>query len=141
MAEVGDLVEAAYQAWNERDSKAWDALTADDIEVAFSGGFSGTGIEAHRQYFQGWHSAFPDNKATIRSVVTQDDRAMVEGTFSGTHTGVLHTPAGDEIAPTDQKVNVDYTEALRFRDGKLTYHRTYFDQVELLTQLGLMPGG
>jgi ketosteroid isomerase-like protein len=66
------------------------------------------------------------------------DVAVEEGTFTGTHHGTLHSPAGD-IAPTGRPVTVDYIHVLRFRDGKHISFNLLYDRLQLLEQLGLIP--
>ena len=64
--------------------------------------------------------------------------SVEEGTFSGTHDGVLHTPTGD-IPPTGRAVRLDYIQVLRFRDGKHASFNLMFDRLLMLEQLGLLP--
>lgn len=66
------------------------------------------------------------------------DVAVEEGTFRGTHHGVLHTPAGD-IPPTGRPVTVGYIQVLRFRDGQHVSFSLLFDRLLMLEQLGLVP--
>jgi ketosteroid isomerase-like protein len=67
-----------------------------------------------------------------------DDVAVEEGTFSGTHNGVLHTPTG-EIPSTGRAVSIEYIHVLRFRDGKHASFNLAFDRLQMLEQLGLIP--
>ena len=66
------------------------------------------------------------------------DVAVEEGTFTGTHQGVLHGPAGD-VPPTGRPVAVDYIQVLRFRGGKHISFNLMFDRLLMLEQLGLLP--
>ena len=66
------------------------------------------------------------------------DVAAEEGTFTGTHQGVLHSPAGD-IPPTGRPVALDYIQVLRYRDGKHVSFNLMFDRLLMLEQLGLIP--
>lgn len=134
-----EFVRAAYDAWNAHSEERWVAHAAPDIEVAHSGGFSGRGHEAYRQFFQAWQAAFPDSVVTAHRIVADGEWAMTESTFSGTHSGMFRTPAGQEIPPTGKTVAVDYTDAWQVVDGKAVYDRVYFDELELLAQLGLYP--
>jgi len=65
------------------------------------------------------------------------DVAVEEGTFTGTHNGILHSPAGD-VPPTGRPVTVDYIQVLRFRDGKYVSFNLMYDRLLLLEQLGLI---
>jgi predicted ester cyclase len=83
-------------------------------------------------------SAFPDGHVEVHAVNLIDDIAIEEGTFSGTHNGVLHTPTGD-IQPTGRAVSLEYIQVLRFRDGKHISFNLAFDRLQMLEQLGLVP--
>ena len=58
---------------------------------------------------------------------------------AGTHTGTLRGPAG-EIAPTSQTVDAPFCSVYEFDEGKITSVHLFFDQADLLTQLGTPPG-
>ena len=66
------------------------------------------------------------------------DVAVEEGTFTGTHQGVLHSPASD-IPPTGRPVALDYIHVLRYRDGMHISFNLIFDRLAMLEQLGLIP--
>ncbi len=48
-------------------------------------------------------------------------------------------PDGQSIPPTGKNVRVRGCDAATVEDGLVTSHRFYFDQMELLGQLGLAP--
>ena len=62
-----------------------------------------------------------------------------EGIFSGTHTGDLMTPGGDVIPATGRSLKASYADVFEIDGDHITSERLYYDQVELLIQLGLMP--
>jgi ketosteroid isomerase-like protein len=62
-----------------------------------------------------------------------------EATFVGTHTGNLRTPDGQVIAPTGRRLEVRYAFAFTVEGDLIQSVRGYFDQVDVLTQVGLMP--
>jgi len=66
-----------------------------------------------------------------------EDVAVEEGTFTGTHQGVLHSPAGD-LPPTGRRVAIGYIQVIRFRDGQHASFNLMFDRLSLLDQLGVM---
>ena len=63
---------------------------------------------------------------------------MQEFTFEGTHSGTLSLPARD-IPATNRRLTGRGVQLLRVQDGAVADTRVYSDQVEVLTQLGLMP--
>ena len=98
----------------------------------------GEGKPACVEFFSSWMSAFPDFHVEVHDVHFIDDVAVEEGTYSGTHNGVLRTPAGD-IPPTGRAVTGEYIQVLRFRDGKHTSFNLSFDRLQMLEQLGVIP--
>lgn len=57
----------------------------------------------------------------------------------GCHTGVWRTPDGD-IPPTGSTVALPYVSIVTWRDGLIVEQRMSYDRLDLLRQLGLVPG-
>jgi predicted ester cyclase len=110
---------------------------ADDVVFAAPGA-RGEGKGACIEFYGGWLNAFPDGRVDVDEVHILGDVAVEEGTFSGTHDGVLHGPMGD-VPPTGRAVSLDYIQVLRFRDGKHVSFNLMFDRLLMLEQLGLVP--
>ena len=86
-----------------------------------------------------FHEAFPDLRLELKQLLTDGPAAAAEGTLVGTHTGVLHTPNGD-VAPTGRAVELRWA-AVYVTDGDtLKSEHLFFDQMDFLGQLGLLPG-
>ena len=98
----------------------------------------GEGKEACVAFFGSWFAAFPDTRVDVHDLHIVGDLAVEEGTFTGTHDGILHTPTGD-IPPTGRPVRIEYLQVLRFRDGKHVSFNLMFDRLQMLEQLGLAP--
>jgi predicted ester cyclase len=62
---------------------------------------------------------------------------VAEGTIAGTHSGTFQTPQGG-IPPTGNAVSLRYAAVKRFEGDRLVSEHLYFDQLELLQQLGAM---
>lgn len=58
----------------------------------------------------------------------------------GTHTGPLDTPEG-ELPPTGRSLRLRECDMVTVVDGAAVTHRFYYDQVEFMSQLGLMGSG
>ncbi len=67
-----------------------------------------------------------------------EEQAVVEVILRGTHTGVLHTPAGD-IPPSGRAFELRACEVFEIWNRKITRHATYYDALGLMQQLGIMP--
>jgi SnoaL-like polyketide cyclase len=58
--------------------------------------------------------------------------------FSGTHTAPLQSPAG-EVPATNRQLRGRGVQIFRVEGDAVADTRLYYDQVDVLTQLGLMP--
>jgi ketosteroid isomerase-like protein len=109
-----------------------------DVVTQAPGSEPMSGIEPFVAYGQAFLRAFPDGRIHRGRSVEDGDRVVVEGRFTGTHTGPLQTPAG-EIPPTGRPMALPFADVFRVVDGKVAQHRIYYDSAGLLAQLGLMP--
>jgi predicted ester cyclase len=82
--------------------------------------------------------AFPDGRLETSRLFAEGSVVAAEGRFIGTHTGVMRTPAGD-FAATGRNVDFRWMSSYEVRGDELASEHLYFDQAELLGQLGLMP--
>jgi len=133
-----EFIDRGTVVWNNRDRDGFLALCDENTEMTGPGGLSGRGIGFAAAFWSGWQDAFPDNHITIGTIVSEGSEGAEESVFEGTHTGVLSGPAG-EIAPTHRRVSMPFVGLHTVRNDKWVSFRVYFDQVELLTQLGVMP--
>lgn len=138
MSEAKQLTERLIEVGNKHDKNGWLAATADDAKVTSVGGFSANGKAGAEQFFAMWNDSFPDYKVTARRIVSEGNVAVLEATFTGTHTGPLQAPSGT-IPPTRKKVSIDFVNPITYSGGKVKEFTIVFDQMELLTQLGLVP--
>lgn len=85
-----------------------------------------------------WLNAFPDARLTVKNELISGDWVAQEFTFEGTHEGTLSGPAGDILA-TNRRLNGRGVQIFRVENDTVVDTRLYFDQVQIMTQLGLMP--
>jgi ketosteroid isomerase-like protein len=133
-----EAFERGTETFNAHDVDGFASVLADDVVFRAPGGMGGAGKAACVEFFGGWFGAFPDAHVEVHGVHFVDDIAVEEGTFTGTHDGVLHGPGGD-VPPTGRPVALDYIQVLRFRDGKHASFNLMFDRLLMLEQLGLIP--
>ena len=115
------------------------AAFSDELETIDPGMGTVHGIEPFREYLETFKRAMPDARAVIERAYEAGNTVIVEGRFVGTHTGPLAGDDGD-IEPTGARVDLPFADFSRVEDGKIVSYHTYYDQVGLLTQLGLMEG-
>ena len=133
-----EAFERGTDTFNAHDVDGFAQVLADDVVFTAPGGMRGKGKDACLEFYAGWFGAFSDAHVEVEDVQISGDVAVEEGTFTGVHDGVLHSPAGD-FQPTGRPVSLDYIQVLRFRDGKHVSFNLMFDRLSMLEQLGLIP--
>jgi steroid delta-isomerase-like uncharacterized protein len=133
-----EAFERGTETFNNHDIDGFADVLADDVAFIAPGGVHGQGKAACVEFFASWFDAFPDAQVDVHRLHIVDDVAVEEGTFIGTHNGVLHGPMGD-VPPTGRPVEVDYIQVLRLSDGKHASFNLMFDRLMMLEQLGLVP--
>ena len=136
--EARALIEADNDAFNAHDLERIARDSAADVEVSAPGDVKLKGPQAVKEYYQGWLTAFPDAKAEVKNLIAQGNTVVIEGEFTGTHGGTLKTPMGD-VPATGLKVKGQYVQIFDVDRGLIKKIRLTFDQVQLMTQLGLTP--
>jgi predicted ester cyclase len=91
-------------------------------------------MQAVRSFWE----ALPDGRIIPDEQLAAGDVVVAEGTLAGTHTGTFRA-SGGEIPPTGNRVRLRYAAVKRFQDDRIVSEHLYFDQLELLQQLGAAP--
>ena len=138
MPEVKETTDRFVSAFNAHDEMALKALHADDIKFNAPGGFQASNSKDATAYATTWLKAFPDGKMKVRTQILSGPWVVQEILMEGTHTGPLETPTGT-IAPTYKKVAGYGVQLLRVENEKIAEVRVYFDQLDQMRQLGLIP--
>jgi predicted ester cyclase len=136
--EARAVVERGIKAFNAHDMEALARDAAPDIESTSPGGVKLKGPQAAKEFNQNFVNAFPDARTEPKNIFSQGSHVVVEGVFTGTHNGTLKTPMGD-IPATGRKVRGDYVQIFEIDRGLVKRDHLVYDQVELMTQLGLSP--
>jgi predicted ester cyclase len=138
MTEVKDTAARFVNAFNSHDEKTLNELHASDIKFSAPGGFKATNAHEATAYATRWLKGFPNGKMTVRNEIVSAPWVVQEVSMEGTNTGPLEGPMGT-IQPTHKHVVGKGVQILKIENGKITEARIYFDMVDQLTQLGLMP--
>jgi uncharacterized protein (TIGR02246 family) len=134
--ETADAFTAAY---NAHDLSATTALYRPDV-VLVAPDEELKGREQVGEYLRAFAQAFPDGDVEVIARIDSGDSTVDEWVFHGTHTGFLLTSDGETLPPTGARVSVRGVDIQTHQSGGIAIHRRYFDRVQFLTQLGLMPG-
>jgi predicted ester cyclase len=136
MGNVRSLQEDQIRTWNDHDEASWVNLFSPEATFSGPGGVRGSGTEMAKTFYHIWQDAFPDNQLKTLQIVDGEDAVVLEGVFEGTHTEALNAPGGSILA-TGKRVAVPLVSVLGVAGDRFTSFAVYFDQMELLIQLGL----
>jgi len=92
------------------------------------------GIDSARAYYANYHTGFSDISFTIKDVFGMENKLVKHWNFKGTHTGIFFG-----IPATNKKVDIDGATLVRMESGKIAEERDFFDNLEFMQQLGLIP--
>jgi steroid delta-isomerase-like uncharacterized protein len=138
MADAQAVGAQFVEAFNAHDEQRIRELNAENTVFEAPGDVSLQGRDAATEYAMSWLNAFPDARITIHHELAAEDWVVQEFTFTGTHTAPMQSPMG-EIPPTNRSLTGRAVQIFRVDGDAVVDTRLYFDQVEVMTQLGLMP--
>jgi len=141
MSEAKKVLEEAIERWNANDREGWAALYTDDVVYEAPGGARISGLaDLKEKYFDALVIAAPDRGSRDVVLYADGDHVVEEARYTGTHTGTWRSPNGAEVPATGRELDFPFVGVFRVGEGKISSIRIYYDQIEVLTQLGLMPG-
>ncbi|MER5649399.1 ester cyclase [Streptosporangium sp. NPDC002524] len=135
MPEQGEIEDALADAVNDHDLEALIRCYSPRAVTVMPGGVA-EGRDQIRSYYAQFLEAFPDLRVTIWSRLERSDDISHEWAFAATHTGPFLVP-GAVLPPTGREIRVRACSVRTVEDGLILSHRLYFDQLELLSQLGV----
>jgi steroid delta-isomerase-like uncharacterized protein len=125
-------------AFNAHDEQAIQAATALDATITAPPNLRLEGRSAVVAYAMAWARAFPDAVVDVHHETVEGNTVVQEFTFEGTHRETLSGPGGD-VPATNKRIAGRASQSIVIGDGVVNEFRLYFDQVDVMTQLGLMP--
>jgi glyoxylase-like metal-dependent hydrolase (beta-lactamase superfamily II)/predicted ester cyclase len=108
------VVEEYFAAFGRRDAEAMAALWAPDGREHIAGQLDAVGPHGVREYFGELFAAFPDLEVNVRSTVSEDGRAAVHWTATGTMLGPF-----SGLEPTGARVRLEGIDLLRVSGGRI----------------------
>jgi ketosteroid isomerase-like protein len=140
MTTASETARAAIAAWNAHDASRVAQFYRPDIVVVSADAGELKGRDQASERDRVFMEAFPDGEMEIAASYDSRDTAIVEWLFQGTNTGPLPLPGGEILPATGKRVSVRGADVVTFEGGAAVKLHSYYDQVQLLTQLGLAPG-
>jgi ketosteroid isomerase-like protein len=137
---VTDMYLEAMRRTDARDIEGFLAMQADDAEWRVPGAEL-HGKEELRAWLEPFVKGFSSYRHDIERVVENGNTVWAEGTFNGVNDGPLMTPDGGEAPPTGRPVRFRFGMSVTgdLDAGLASEVHIYFDQLEFLSQLGLIP--
>jgi ketosteroid isomerase-like protein len=135
--EVMDRLTAA--AFETKDFSAAAECYADGAVAVTPDQGELTGREAIADYLRELADPFPDLRYEYEAKHESGNVAIDEGYVTGTNSAPLPMPTGETIPATGKQIRVRGCDVATVEGGLITSHRIYFDQMEFLGQLGLLP--
>jgi steroid delta-isomerase-like uncharacterized protein len=134
-----ELYLEAMRRTDAHDFEGFLALQADDA-VWRVPGVEITGKDELRGWLQQFWVGFPTYRHDLTRVVESEGVVWAEGTWTGVNDGPLLSPDG-EAPPTGKTVSFRFgmSVAIDIEAGHATTVELYYDQLEFLMQLGLIP--
>ena len=91
------------------------------------------------EYWRQMTEAVPEATFETLHAYEAGDTAIDEGFFSGRNTGPIQLPTGETLPATQKQVRIRGVDIATVKDGRIVDYRLYFDEMEFLGQLGLLP--
>jgi steroid delta-isomerase-like uncharacterized protein len=122
------------EVYNRGNQSYMDEMSRPDF-VSHDRGNPTHDREGVKQIVTAIRSAFPDVHFTADDVLAEGDKVVARFTMVGTHKGEFMG-----IPATNRPIVVTGIDIVRFVDGKAVEHWHEWSGMELLQQLGVLPG-
>ena len=139
MGAARETIDRMTAAMVKRDLAGLAAVYAEDAVAVTPDEGELKGRDEIVRYLGGLLSAIPDFTWDSLAEHESGDTSIDEGWFVGTNTGPLPLPDGTVMPATGKAVRVRGCDIATVAGGQIVRHHFYYDQMELLTQLGLVP--
>lgn len=125
------LIETWYhRMWNQWDKSVFPQILKPEIQFRGSLGQVKHGYDGLSEYIDFIHAAFPDFHNHIELIISEEDRAFAQLTYTGTHRGAIFG-----IPPTDRTIQYAGAAVFAFEQQKIRDVWILGDIYGLLQQL------
>jgi ketosteroid isomerase-like protein len=138
MGQARELMDKATEAIMGGDTAALRELYAADVVATTPDAGTLHGVEELIAYMQGLDEAFAPMRYDIATGYETGEAAIDQGELVATHTGPLQLVDGRTIEPSGKELRLRSIDIARVENGKIVKHDFYFDQMDMLSQLGLL---
>jgi|LUME01.1.fsa_nt_gb ketosteroid isomerase-like protein len=128
-----------FESFQAHDLDRWYQALADDFEASYPNARQGLSKEEALAYNQPFDKAFSDMQFEFSNSATSGDLTYTRWDADATHDGPLALGPDQVVPPTGKKISLPGVIMVKVRGDKIVREETYWNLVEMLTQLGLMP--
>jgi ketosteroid isomerase-like protein len=114
----------------------WSPTSGDDGSPALWPALHG--VDQLIEWNEAFVGSFSDRQFDSLTAHETADAAIDQGDFIGTHTKPLVLPDGQSVPPTGRQIRIRSADVATVKDGRIVRHDFYFDQMDMLGQLGLV---
>jgi ketosteroid isomerase-like protein len=138
MGQARELMDRLTQAVFAGDFDTMREIYAPDVMASTPDSGTLHGLEAVVEWHRAFIDAFSDLDYRSERALETQECAIDQGDVIGTHTRPLQLPDGQSLPATGKQVTLRSVDVATVAGGKIVRHDFYFDQLDMLTQLGLM---
>ena len=137
MADAKALTRSLFAAIARGDAEKIREICDPSIVLVEAAG-TFRGIDEVAAHYQAMSSPLPDCEIAVQRQFLDGETVVTEMRFTGTQTAPMTTPQG-VMPPSGRAVDVPGCVVHVIRDSRITQHTGYYDQMQFLGQLGLLP--
>lgn len=140
MGQAREVMDRLTEAITTADPETIAELYAQDAVAVTPDGGELHGRDDIATYWRQMTEAVPDGSYESVHSYEVGNTAIDEGIFSGRNTGPIQLPTGETLAPTQKEIRIRGVDFATVDDsGHIVDYRLYFDEMDFLGQLGLLP--
>lgn len=139
MGQAREVMDRMTMAMQAKDKETLASCYAADAVAYTPDHGEVRGREAITTYLSQFWEVLPDFRFELRQGHEAGNVAIDEGFAVGTNSGPIRLPSGQMLQPTGKQVRLRSCDIVRVEAGEITSHQFYFDQMDFLGQLGLLP--
>jgi len=128
------IVRGIIETWNKGTLDVLDDLCMADCVCHRPPYPDIEGLDGYKRWIADFRNAFPDCQITIDGIIVEGDRASIQATYRGTHTG--RPLMNGDIPSTGKQVVGPGCIVFRLVDGKVVEEWEYWDELGFWQQLG-----
>jgi ketosteroid isomerase-like protein len=141
MGQPRELMDKGTEAILRRDPEALRDIYAADAVATTPDAGTLHRVDEILAYNKAMIDAFSEMSYEPQGSYEVGDTVIDQGEMVGRNTGDMYLPDGQVIPATGKQVRVRSVDIATVKDGRIVRHDFYFDQLELMSQLGLMQAG